>query len=139
MRAFVVALSLLLGACSTSPDLEIPAYKAPGPPSASAVAKGAKQAAGEEKLKGPIEVSEVRPADHGNGSYFFCLREVTPSTPKPQTYVVFYNDDSYRSSRQSVLMEGCEAQSYAPLPDDKPAPAATPAPAPKPPANRKRR
>jgi hypothetical protein len=132
MRAFVVALSLMLGACSSTPDLEIPAYKPPSPPSAAAVAKGARQAAGEEKLKGPIEVSEVRPTDHGTGSYFFCLREANPATPKAPTYVVFYNDDTYKSSRQSVLMEGCEAQSYSPVADDKAAPAATPMPTPSP-------
>lgn len=135
MRAFVVALSLMLGACSSTPDLEIPAYKQPSPPSAAAVAKGARQAAGEEKLTGPLEVSEVRPTDHGNGSYFFCLREANPSSPQANTYVVFYDNDTYKSSRQSVLMEGCATQSYSPVADDKPAPAATPTP----PANHKRR
>ena len=139
MRAYVVALSLLLGACSTSPDLDIPAYKPPGPPSPAAMAKGARQAAGEEKLKGPIEISEVRPSDHGLGAYFFCLREANPSSPKAQTYAAFFNDDSYRGVRQSVLMESCGAQSYTPVADDKPAPPATPAPAPARSPHQKRR
>jgi hypothetical protein len=129
MRAFVVALGLMLSACSSTPDLEIPTYRPPAPPSEAAIAKGARQAAGEEKLKGPIEISEVRHTDHGPGSYFFCLRETNPSIPKPQTYSVYYDDDSYRSVRQSVLMESCGTQSYTPV-ADAPAPAATPTPAP---------
>jgi hypothetical protein len=128
MRAFVIALSLMLGACSSTPELDIPAYKLPSPPSAAAVAKGARTAAGEEKLKGPLEISEVRPTDHGNGSYFVCLREANPSSPRAQTYAVFYNDENYKGTRQSVLMEGCETQSYSPAP----AAAATPTPAPTP-------
>jgi hypothetical protein len=138
MRAYVVALSLLLGACSTSPDLDIPAYKPPGAPGSAAIARGTKQAAGEEKLKGPLEVSEVRPTDHGPGPYFVCVREANPSSGKLQTYSAFFSDDTYKGVRQSVLMEDCGTQSYTPM-ADVPAPAATPAPVPPPLPHQKRR
>ena len=137
MRAYVVALSLLLGACSTSPDLDLPAYKPPGAPDTGAIAKGARQAAGEEKLKGPIEISEVRPSDHGLGPYFFCLREANRSSPMAQTYAVYFSDDTYKGVMQSVLIQDCGTQSYTPVADG-PAAAATPTPAPNPAPHRKR-
>jgi hypothetical protein len=136
MRALVIALGLMLSACSSSPDLAIPAYVTPSAPSPDAITKGARQAAAEEKLKSPLEISDVRHNEHGLGTYFVCLREADPSTPKRRTYAVFYDNDAYKGVRESVLMENCGTQSYAALPEGTPAPAPTPTPTPTPSSTR---
>jgi hypothetical protein len=58
MRSWAIPLCFVLAACSSS-VIELPAINAPE--SAKAV-EGAKRAATEEKLIGPLEISAVREA-----------------------------------------------------------------------------
>jgi hypothetical protein len=110
MRLLGVLPCLVLGACSTVFDL--PATSAPEPSKAMA---GAKQAANEEKLAGPVEVSEVRQADPlGLGPFIFCIRG-TNLLVGARTYAVFFKNNDYVASRMSVILDSCEAQAFVPL------------------------
>ena len=136
-------LGLLLSACS-SDKVEIGGapvvYVPPSPPSQDAVITGLKAAASEAKLTAPLEVSTVRPTDHGPGRFFACLkgtiqlsptssdtaadgsaREPTNQPPSPSTVPrviflsVFFDNDVYKGARQSVIMDACETQQFAPV------------------------
>jgi hypothetical protein len=137
MRAAGPAGSLLLcaalAACSSGSI-----YVPPSPPAEAAVIAGVKAAVSEAKLTAPFEISTVRPTDHGPGSYFVCLRgtwlpsvgtteakdipahEPSLFDPPPQpppserrvVYSVFFNNDVYKDSRQSVIMDACETQAF---------------------------
>src|SRR5271165_5401572 len=86
--------------------------------------------AAETKLTGPLQISAVRPTDHGPGQYFICLREANPPPDKRQRYhSVFFDNDTYKGSRLSVIMDECETQAFSPLPTAAPT---TPAPNAKP-------
>src|SRR5271166_2307921 len=67
-----------------------------------------------------------RPTDHGPGQYFICLREANPPPDKRHRYYsVFFDNDTYKGSRLSVIMDECETQAFSPLPTAAPT---TPAP-----------
>jgi hypothetical protein len=108
---------LLLGACS--PATFPSAYVPPSPPTPQAVIKGARVAAAEEKLTGPIEISEVRLADHGPGSYFVCLREAS-SSDRRTAYSAFWDNDAYKGVRHSAILEACASQTYSPVSEQPP-------------------
>ena len=74
------------------------------------------------KMTGPLEISAVRPTDIGPGRFFVCLRQADPTIAKRQPYSVFFDNDSYKGSRQSVIREACETQVYSPLVDPTPPP-----------------
>jgi len=154
MRNMVVRrgmlLCLLLGACSSDKidGVPIPAYAPPSPPTQDAVITGLKAAASEAKLIAPVEVSTVRPTDHGPGHFFACLKGTMLPSPSPKAaaddaarepsiffqpppsnseprivyYSVFFDNDVYKGSRQSVIMDACEAQQFT-LVDLSPPPA----------------
>jgi hypothetical protein len=110
-----VLITLLLSGCS---PVEMPsvAYTAPSPPTQAAVVAGVKATATAAKLSPPLEVSDVRPTDHGLGSYFVCVREaVSPTSEKHPTYSVFYNGDEYKGERLSVILDACENQAFTPI------------------------
>src|SRR6516164_6243456 len=73
----VIVLGLLLSACS-SDKVEIGGapvvYVPPSAPTEDAVITGLKSAVSETKLTAPLEVSTVRPTDHGPGHFFACLK-----------------------------------------------------------------
>jgi hypothetical protein len=74
-----------------------------------------------------LEISAVRQSDHGPGSYFVCVKEANPAPDKPRRYYsTFLDNDTYKGSRQAVIMEQCELQTYGPAPVA--APAAPPPP-----------
>jgi hypothetical protein len=123
-----VFIALLLSGCSS---MEMPPaiYTAPSPPTQAGITAGVKEAASQAKLSPPLEISDVRPTDHGPGSYFVCMREVVSSTSeKRPAYSVFYNNDDFKGERLSVIMDACEAQAFTPI-DISPKP--TPSPSPK--------
>ena len=63
--------------CSPAEELSIPAYVPPSMPTvAAAASEGIKKAATEEKLTGPIEMSDLRETDHGPGRFVLCIRGV---------------------------------------------------------------
>ena len=130
----VMLLGLLLSACS-SDKVEIGGapvvYVPPSAPTQDAVITGLKAAASEAKLTAPLEVSTVRPTDHGPGHFFACLKgtiQLSPtssdtaadgsargSVPRAIFLSVFFDNDVYKGARQSVIMDACETQQFAPV------------------------
>ena len=125
VRCLLITLSL--SGCS---QVELPpvTYTPPSPPAQAAVVAGVKAAATAAKLNPPLEVSDVRPTDHGPGRYFVCIMEaVSPTSEKRPTYAVFYNNDEYKGERQSVILDACENQAFTPIDTASPP---TPSPSP---------
>lgn len=114
LAALSAVLTLLLAGCASSANLP-PVYHPPHAPSAKAVQEGVKKAAAEIKLTGGLEMSAVRPADHGPGSYFVCLRQRGAASDKHPAYSVFFDDDAYKGIQSSVILEACEAQPWTPV------------------------
>jgi len=122
MRHPAILLSLMLTACSSDFTTAPPDYVPPSPPTQQSVLGSAKKFAEEAKFTGPLEVSAVRPTDIGPGRYFVCLRQADPTIAKRQPYSIFFDNDTYKGSRQSVIREACETQVYSPLVDPTPPP-----------------
>jgi hypothetical protein len=127
-RRAAILLSLMLTACSIPPGPDEPTvYTPPPPPTEGAVARDIALAAGDEKLTGPLQISAVRPTDHGPGFYYFCLKQADPPADIRRTYfAVFANSEEYKGVRISVINDDCEHQTYNPAPAVTPA---TPSPA----------
>ena len=116
MRFIAILLSLLLISCSGTHTTE-PIYVPPSPPAENAIATAVAALAKDGNLVGPLEISAVRPSDHGPGSYFVCVRDGNPPPDKPRRYyATFFDNDLYRGSRLSVIMDQCELQTYGPAP-----------------------
>ena len=84
-------------------------------PTVAAANEGIKKAA-TEKLTGPIEMSDLRETDHGPGRFVLCIRGVEAKYRRVGTYAVFFNNNDYKGSRMSVMIDGCEKQDYRPIP-----------------------
>ncbi len=111
MRALIILASFGLAACSTHYDQ--PLVTAPEP--AKAI-EGAKKAAAEEKLAGPLEISAVREAyPLGSGPYVLCIRGAVSATEQRRTYAVFFKNNDYVGTRMSVIIDHCEAEAFTPL------------------------
>jgi len=68
------------------------------------------------KLQQPVEISSMRKTDRGPGSYYVCLREVNaPAQRSRYVYSVFFDNEDYKGSRLSVIMDDCEHQLYSPI------------------------
>jgi hypothetical protein len=139
MRALLVlSLCSTLAACSHSEDLSpIKPYVPPSMPTMAAANKGIGQAATEEKVVGPIEMSDLRESDHGPGRFMLCIRGVEPKYKRVTTYAVFFDNDDYKGTRMSVMIDDCEKQAYRPC-EGKPL-ATPPNSAPAPPTGRHHR
>jgi hypothetical protein len=128
--AVLLLLSLSLGGCATSSAgsslLDAQAYAPPSMPTMAAATKGIAQAVAEEKLTGPIEMSDLRQTDHGPGRFMLCIRAVGPKDSRAATYAVFFDNDDYKGTRMSVIMDYCEKQAYQPYRGATAAPLATP-------------
>lgn len=122
-RRCIILTIFLLSGCSSTPSSLEPVYVPPSPPTEKAIASGVAALALQAKLVAPLEVSEVRPNNHGPGSFFVCVREANPPPDKPRRryYSIFFDNDKYQGPRPSVIMDQCELQTY------RPAPAAAPA------------
>jgi hypothetical protein len=124
-RRSTILVALLLSACSEVPraaPLPESNYVTPKPPTEKAVASAVAAIAGEAKLVKPLEVSAIRPNDHGPGSFFVCVREINPPPDKPRRYyATFLDNEVYKGSRLAVIMDQCESQAYSPAPDAPPA------------------
>jgi hypothetical protein len=134
LRPAAILLSLMLAACSSDPGLPASIYAPyvpPSPPTQKAIVPVATAAAAEAKLTAPLQISDVRQTDHGPGQYFICLREANPPPDKRQRYYsVFFDNDTSKGSRLSVIMDECETQAFSPLPTAAPTiPAANAKPA----------
>ncbi len=125
--AGVVVGLVLLGACASDPGLSTSAYVPPSPPTQGAIVSAATSLANDAKLVGSLEVSPVRPSDHGPGSYVVCLREANPPPDKGQRYyAMFFDNDSSKGARLSVMVDACETQTFSPVPVTATAPAKAP-------------
>jgi hypothetical protein len=126
----LLLLSVLLGGCATSTagssQMDAQAYALPSMPTMTAATKGIAQAVAEEKLTGPIEMSDLRQTDHGPGRFMLCIRAVGPKDSRAATYAVFFDNDDYKGTRMSVIMDYCEKQAYQPYIGATAAPSATP-------------
>jgi hypothetical protein len=92
------------------------AYVPPSMPTTAAASEGIKKAATEEKLTGPIEMSDLRETDHGPGRFVLCIRGVELKYRRVGTYAVFFDNNDYKGSRMSVMIDDCEKQDYRPSP-----------------------
>jgi hypothetical protein len=120
-RCCTILLALLLSACSSVQSTE-QTYVRPSPPTEKAIAAAVAAIANEAKLVTPLEISTFRPNAHGPGSFFVCVREVNPPPDKPRRYYsTFLDNDVYKGSRLSVIMDQCELQTYSPAPVAAPA------------------
>jgi hypothetical protein len=112
-----VLVCFTLAACSPAVESSIiGAYVPPSMPTMAAASEGIKKAATEEKLTGPIEISDLRETDHGPGRFVLCIRGVESIYHRVRTYAVFFDNDEYKGSRMSVIMDDCEKQDYRPFP-----------------------
>ena len=126
-RCCTILLALLLSACSSVNTTES-VYVRPSRPTEKAIGAAVAAIAQEAKLVTPLERSAVRPTYHGPGSFFVCVREVNPPPDKPRRYYsTFLDNDAYKGSRLSAILDQCELQAYSPAPIAAPAqPPATP-------------
>ena len=85
-------------------------------PTMDAASKGITRAAAEEKLTGPIEMSDLRQTDHGPGRFVLCMRGLQSKDGRIGYYAVFFDNNDYKGSRMSVIMDNCEKQDYRPVP-----------------------
>lgn len=114
--AFGVLVCFTLAACSTAVQAPPVSYIPPSMPTMAATSEGIKKAATEAKLIDPIEISDLRETDHGPGRFFLCIRGVESKYRRVRTYAVFFNNDEYKGSRMSVILDDCEKQDYRPFP-----------------------
>jgi hypothetical protein len=130
-------LALALSGCTSTGGPLASAYVPPSAPTEKAVASAVAALAKQANLVKPLEISAVRPNDHGPGSYSVCVREANPPADKPRRYYsTFLENEDYRGSRLSVIMDQCELQTYSPAPDAAPA---IPPPSPAQPAKHRSR
>jgi hypothetical protein len=117
MRAAVVLLVCsTLAACASAGDTSIiKPYVEPSMPTPEAASAGVKQAAAEAKITGPVEMSDLRPTDHGPGSFMLCMRALEPGSGKLRTFAVFFNNNEYKGLRLPVILDGCEKENYRPV------------------------
>jgi hypothetical protein len=117
--ALAAVACLTLAACDPGVPPPPVVYVPPSMPTMEAVGKGIKQAAAAAKLLGPIEMSDLRPTDHGPGHFMLCLRGVSNDF-RTGTYVVFFDNNTYMGLRLPAILDACEKQNYYPVPAEEP-------------------
>jgi hypothetical protein len=121
MRLLKLLPCLVLGACSSFLD-DIPQKPDPAP-FISMSADDLRKAADQEKLAKPLEVAGPIAANSISvAPWIICLRSAATEQAQKRVYSVFFKDGKLSSVRESVIVDHCEAQNFAPLPE---APAAT--------------
>ena len=128
MRAYVLALAVILGGCSATelvqnwtapavPDLSQPNYR-------RIITDNIKSLFPNQALLGELEISGVRMVDHLKGAaWLACLK--LDAHGNPQIYAIFIQADKIIDQRAGVVIDQCYKETYTPL--DIPAPAAAPA------------
>ena len=89
-------------------------YVPPSTPTTAALVAGVNRAAAEAHLAAPLEISDLRPTDHGPGHFILCIRGVS-NDYRTSFYAVFF-DENYKASRLPVILDNCEKQNYRPAP-----------------------
>jgi hypothetical protein len=112
---FAVALvCLIAGGCAVFNVDDAALKAAPPPPEGKRLAELTASAFGTAKLTGKPEVSPVRPAhDSQLGEWMFCIKSSSPS--EPAKYAVLIGHDAVLEVRSSVLIDGCDRETYHPL------------------------
>jgi hypothetical protein len=113
--ALAAVACLALAACDPGVPAPPVVYVPPSMPTTEAIGKVVKLAATEAHLTGPIEMSDLRPTDHGPGHFIVCIRGVSNDF-RTGTYVVFFDNNDYKGLRLPAILEGCEKESYHPVP-----------------------
>ncbi len=116
MRRTLLMLSCLTtGGCigfdPTGPSLEtaLPVRASPAPEGKRLV-ELATQASATAKITGALEVSAVHPThDSQWGDWMFCIRSGTDQSLK---YAVLIGHDAVLDVRSSVLIDGCDQETY---------------------------
>lgn len=117
--ALAALTCLTLAACSTGEPAPPVVYVPPSMPTTEAVGKGIKQAATDAHFIGPIEMSDLRPTDHGPGHFMLCIRGVSNDS-RTGTYEVFFDNNTYMGLRLPAILDACEKQNYRPVPIESP-------------------
>ena len=110
----LLTVSLAAGGCAGL-SLEDAAPQAAAPaPDGKRLAELVKTAFGMAKLTGAPEISAVR-ATHDSqwGDWMFCIRS-SSADPSPR-YAVLIGHDAVLDVRSSVLIDGCDQETYRPL------------------------
>jgi hypothetical protein len=105
-------LYLAAGGCAGfSPDEAAPPQAAAPPPEGKRLAELVKAAFATAKLSGAPEASPVRAAhDSQWGDWMFCVKSSNAGqSPK---YAVLIGHDAILEVRSSVLIDGCEKETY---------------------------
>ena len=123
MRLLKLLPCLALGACSSFLD-DIPQKPDPAP-FISTSTDDLRRVANQENLARPLEVAGPIAANSISvAPWIICLRSAATEQARKRVYSVFFKDGKLSSSRESVIVDHCEAQNFSPLPEA-PAPAAT--------------
>jgi len=61
-------------------------------------------------------MSDLRETDHGLGRFVLCIRGVESKYRQVGTYAVFFDNNDYKASRMSVMIDDCQKQDYRPCP-----------------------
>jgi hypothetical protein len=121
LRILLMLSSLTASGCAGITPEDRPLQAAPPPPEGKRLAELANEAFAKTKLTGAPEVSAVRPAhDNQWGDWVFCIK--SNSADQSLKYAVLIGHDAILEVRSSVLIDGCNQETYSPLP-----PAAPPA------------
>ena len=118
MRAYVVALAVVLGGCSASEliqnwtpppvaDLSQPNYR-------RVVADNIKTVFPDFAKMGELEISGLRPVDHLKGrAWITCLRRDVEG--HAQHYAIFIQGDKIIDFRSAVVIDQCHKEAYTPF------------------------
>jgi hypothetical protein len=115
MRRILLMLSSLTASGCASINLEDPPPQtAPPAPEGKRLAELANEAFARGKLTGAPEVSAVRAAhDSQWGDWVFCIK--SSSADQTLKYAVLIGHDAILEVRSSVLIDGCDQETYHPL------------------------
>ena len=118
MRLLKVLPYFVLAACSAVMD-DLPQATEPAP-YLSTVSSDLKKAAGTEQMAEPLEVAGPIAANPvSSAPWIICLRSVASERARRLVYSVFFKNGKYDSVRLSVIVDGCEAQTFTLLSDIK--------------------
>jgi hypothetical protein len=70
-------------------------------------------------IKLPIEMSDLRPTDHGPGHFMLCIRGVSNDS-RTNVYEVFFDNNNCMGLRLPAILDACEKQNYYPVPAEEP-------------------
>jgi hypothetical protein len=113
--ALAAVACLALPACDPGVPAPPVVYVPPSMPTTEVLGKAIKLAATEAHLTGPIEISDLRPTDHGPGHFMLCIRGVSNDS-RTGTYEVFFDNNTYMGLRLPAILDACEKQNYRSVP-----------------------